>query len=163
MASTAATLAVAGLILPYAHDGRRAGPLAAGVPAVSGPRTCRRRRRVASRRPPARTDAGQDAGPTGTKRYGGPGLTVPSLPALPELPLPTPDIPDVSPVPKVPVPDLTVPDLSSAPDLPAVPDVPAVPDLPTASDLSSTPLPKPPLPTDAPEANTSVPQVPSQP
>ncbi|WP_405805110.1 sigma-70 family RNA polymerase sigma factor [Streptomyces sp. NBC_00210] len=163
VASTAATLAVAGMILPYAHDWDGPDRSRPAVPAVSGSADVPSPTAGGESPAPGSTDAGQDAGPTGTKRYGGPGLTVPSLPALPELPLPTPDIPDVSPVPKVPVPDLTVPHLSSAPDLPAVPDVPAVPDLPTASDLSSTPLPKPPLPTDAPEANTSVPQVPSQP
>ncbi|MFF3458931.1 sigma-70 family RNA polymerase sigma factor [Streptomyces sp. NPDC002730] len=155
VASTAATLAIAGLILPYAHDGDGPHRSRPAIPAVSESADVQSPTAGGvTPAPGSRTDAGQGAGPAGTQRYGGPGITVPSLPALPELPLPTPDIPDVSTLPKVPVPDLTgVPDLASAPDLPAVPDLPA------ASGVPSAPLPKQPLPTDVPEAKTSVPQV----
>ncbi|NUK09071.1 sigma-70 family RNA polymerase sigma factor [Streptomyces lunaelactis] len=157
VASTAATLAVAGLILPYAHDGDGPHRSRPAVPAVSEFTDVQSPTAGgAAPAPGSSTDAGQGAGTAGTQRYVGPGLIVPPLPALPDLPLPAPDmpdIPDVTAVPAIPVPDLTaVPDLTSAPDLPAVPDLPA------ASELPSVPLLRQPLPTE-PEANASVPQV----
>ncbi|MFF0063094.1 sigma-70 family RNA polymerase sigma factor [Streptomyces sp. NPDC005279] len=150
LASTAATLAVAGLILPYVHDADGPQRSRPAVPAVSGFADVQSPPASGAAPSPGSTNAGQ--GTAGTQEYGAPGLTVPPLPPLPELPLPTPDIPnipDVSAVPAVPVPDLTaVPDLTSAPDLPAVPDLP---DLPAASDVPSQPLP-----TKVPEADASV-------
>ncbi|MEJ8660721.1 sigma-70 family RNA polymerase sigma factor [Streptomyces sp. MS1.AVA.4] len=122
-ASTAATLVVAGFVLPYAHDEERpavspATSQAAEVWPGDGP----------AGPPAADTSAGPTTAPT-------PGVTAPSggvpvpplLPeaALPSLPrLPAPAVPAVPTVPEVP----EVLDVQDLPDVPDVPDVPAVPE-----------------------------------
>ncbi|MFD8197779.1 RNA polymerase sigma factor [Streptomyces wuyuanensis] len=91
VASTAATLAVVGLILPYAHDGDRPAPSRPSSPAVS----------------PARNGDGAEP-----PRGHSPALVpLPEVP-LPELPLgtpPVPDIPRMPVVPELPLPPVAVP------------------------------------------------------
>ncbi|MBX9359744.1 sigma-70 family RNA polymerase sigma factor [Streptomyces sp. WAC04114] len=142
VASTAATLAVAGFVLPYALDGGGGGP--ASKPSVSVP-------------PEA-------LGPDGDGRVGTPGspgsssapavpggraakapadgpllpLSVPSLPeaSVPPLPsLPAPEVPRVPDVPKVP----ELPELSGVTETPGLSDVPEVPDVPDVAVESAVP------------------------
>ncbi|MBT2389248.1 sigma-70 family RNA polymerase sigma factor [Streptomyces sp. ISL-1] len=143
--STAATLVVAGFVLPYVHDwdGPGAGPTPSKVADVRSPDHGRAEPSDAGT--PAKTASGTTM--SGTDAPGG---TQPVLPSLPEVTLPplpplsTPDVPrvpDVPPVPVVPeVPD--VPLMTVAPEVTA-PSVPAGP-LPTPS--ASAPLPRPSLP-----------------
>ncbi|NWF26554.1 sigma-70 family RNA polymerase sigma factor [Streptomyces sp. PKU-EA00015] len=138
VASTAATLAVAGLVLPYAPGGDTPGPRPA-TPAVA---------------------TSQEPGP------GGPGPTAPSPlgsreeqpvpsggakrrsePVLPELPLP-----EVS-LPPLPLRTSSVPRLPVLPEGVEVPEVP-VPDVPSATsqlpELTPPPVPTPSVPVPVP-------------
>ncbi|MFF9114716.1 sigma-70 family RNA polymerase sigma factor [Streptomyces massasporeus] len=144
VASTAATLAVAGFVLPYALDGGGGGGGPASKPSVSVP-------------PEA-------LGPDGDGRVGTPGspgsssapavpggraakapadgpllpLSVPSLPeaSVPPLPsLPAPEVPRVPDVPKVP----ELPELSGVTETPGLSDVPEVPDVPDVAVESAVP------------------------
>ncbi|MEV6650818.1 sigma-70 family RNA polymerase sigma factor [Streptomyces sp. NPDC051219] len=140
VASTAATLVVAVLVLPYVHDEDRqvsprpATPSTSQAADVTTPGHDRTR--------PSAERPGPPAG-DGTAASPGDGLPVPSsLPALPPVPLPalpTPDVPDVPavpavpevPLPEVPLPSSAVPAPSVPVDVPGVPEVPAAPDAPT--------------------------------
>ncbi len=140
VASTAATLAVAGLILPYVHDGDGPASPRPASPAVSQAADTRESDRERTARPPADTSARtQESG----QPSGGPVLTPLLLPGVPLPPLPldasaVPGVPEVPAVPKVPVPDL--PDLPSAPLPPASLPSPPPPSLP-AKDLPAENLP----------------------
>ncbi|QTE01814.1 RNA polymerase sigma factor [Streptomyces cyanogenus] len=137
--STAATLVVAGFVLPYALDG--------GDPAVPAPQPA-----VSSGTQPLRSDGTGGAVPPQTRRPSAaepsraatrPPTGEPALPALPELPVKS----VVPSVPSVP----TVPSLPSAPSVPSVPSLPSAPTLPSAAALASAPsVPSVSLPTPTP-------------
>jgi hypothetical protein len=146
-ASTAATLVVAGFVLPHAFDagGDAHGP--APRPAVSGGGQALRPDSTGRVRTPGiRTPSPAASRPAGRKAAPAPGdssrapLSVPSLPEVSALP-------DLSPsaVPQVP----GVPQLPSAPSLPATSAIPSAPALPTL-----TPAPEAPA---APAAPVTVP------
>lgn len=135
VASTAATLAVVGLILPYAHDGDRPAPSRPSSPAVS----------QAADDAPAGRGPQPTAPASGRAAWHGDGAEPrprdhsPALVPLPEVPLPklplgTPPVPDI---PKMPV----VPELPLPPA--AVPQVP----VPGPTAAASATLPADPLPT----------------
>ncbi|MBC9730432.1 RNA polymerase sigma factor [Streptomyces sp. TRM68367] len=138
--STAATLAVAGLVLPYALDGDGDGGAPAQRPAAVSP----------------------SADPLPTEETGGARASEPREPATPPdrtpkaspsggspLPLSVPDLPEVSlsPLPALPTPE--VPQVPDVPELPKVPDVPDTPDLPDTPNVTDTP-PEPTVPSDTP-------------
>ncbi|WP_328394633.1 sigma-70 family RNA polymerase sigma factor [Streptomyces sp. NBC_00390] len=161
--STAATLAVVGLVLPHVRDVD--GPSSSRPPFPAISQAAEAQSPGAGGGPPApgsRTDTGQRSGTTGPQQSGAPGLDVPVLPGLP---LPTPAVPEVATVPEGLVSGL--PSLPSAPDLPAVPGgpgaaavpdapagpkVPGVPAEPSASGLPSVRAPEGALPGDTPQA-----------
>ncbi|MFD5426778.1 sigma-70 family RNA polymerase sigma factor [Streptomyces sp. NPDC127084] len=126
VASTAATLAMAGLILPYAHDAegpssRRPSPSvseAAETVPGAGPTAST----PADGRGPGRSSTTTRPGPSGHGR-----ALVPALPQVPQVPLTAPavpGIPEVTAVPEVSVPEVPVPDLPAAPDPGDTPEVP---------------------------------------
>jgi RNA polymerase sigma factor (sigma-70 family) len=145
IASTAATLVVAGFVLPYALDGGGGAgtvPRPSVAPGAGGPRTdgtgtggTRR-----SLDPAAATATPRTAGSSGD---GGPPAVQLSVPPLPEVSAPT--------VPKVP----GLPKVSGVPALPGVTDLPDLPSAPAGSALPS--LPSAPLPTPTPSALPSLP------
>lgn len=141
LASTAATLAVAGFVLPYAHDGD--GPTTRPSPAVtesgeSPPAPEPGRGPSSGVAAPSAAPAAPDDGPSAHRPAGRRGLPLPSLPALPLstpvgevtedlMPaLPTPSLP---PLPSASVPSGAVPTPSGVlPDaLPSVTGAPALP------------------------------------
>ncbi|AZQ34350.1 sigma-70 family RNA polymerase sigma factor [Streptomyces cyaneochromogenes] len=146
VASTAATLAVAGFVLPYAMDGGDGGGGTAPQPVVASPD-------AEALRPEGddggRTDGGNRPTATAAERRatGSPSgesflpLSVPSLPPVPEV--------SVSPLPKLSAPEVPqVPELPEVPDLPVTPStvptdtaLPSVPDAPTAVPSASLPVP----------------------
>lgn len=156
VASTAATLAVAGFVLPYALDGGGDGGGTTPRPAVASPG-------VETSRP----DGSAGGGPRGNRptatvaergAAGAPSgeslrpLSVPSLPevAVPAVsvsPLPVlsaPEVPQVTELPELP----GVPDLSGGQDLSEIPEVPETDDLPV--EPSAVPSASLPLPTATP-------------
>ncbi|OUD00251.1 RNA polymerase sigma factor [Streptomyces swartbergensis] len=162
VASTAASLAVAGFVLPYALDGSGGGGGRPPRPAVASPgaeavrpdsgggdRTPRGNGSTA-----AAAERGAAESPVGESFLP---LSVPSVPSLPEVPdvpevpvspLPALSVPEVPQVPDVPKPD--VPDLPVEPSavptdtaVPAVPEAPEAPAVPSASLPAPTPSPLP--------------------
>ncbi|MFE9646378.1 sigma-70 family RNA polymerase sigma factor [Streptomyces sp. NPDC006365] len=153
-ASTAATLAVAGFVLPYAYDGDGDG--SAPRPTVSGPAETLRpdgSGRDGAPDPREATDVTAvpepGASPSADDRSVLP-LSVPPLPevslsALPELS--APDVPQVPEIPGV----SGLPDVSAEPELPGTPRDAAVPvesSVSTKPDSADVPSPQPPI--DAP-------------
>ncbi|MBZ9645125.1 RNA polymerase sigma factor [Streptomyces sp. PSKA30] len=149
VAGTAATLAVAGFVLPYAHDwdGQGTAPRAAVSPVPEAWQ--RPDSEGGGTSPDARElpTASRTGAPEATRTPGDRPLLPLSVPSLPEVPLssgpelPTPEMPAVPEVPAVPavptVPDVPeLPGISAAPD---VPDLPEVPDHPTAPDTPEPP------------------------
>ncbi|MDQ1049680.1 sigma-70 family RNA polymerase sigma factor [Streptomyces sp. V4I2] len=118
-ASTAATLAVAGLVLPYAYDADGQG--SAPRPAVSGPAEALRpdgSGRAAAPHARQLADATPTPGPGAASLSAGEQSLVPlSVPPLPEVAL-------------SPLPELSAPDVPTVPRLPSVSGVPALPDTP---------------------------------
>ena len=133
--STAATLVVAGFVLPYTLDGGGNGnspalrpPISSDAQVPGGQATGRgRASRTPAPKPSARAARGRTPSPTR-------GMSLPlrvSAPSLPEAP--------ASPLPKLPAPQ--VPGLRTAvPGLPTRPAASSVPSLPPASALPVTPL-----------------------
>ncbi|GGO98443.1 RNA polymerase sigma factor [Wenjunlia tyrosinilytica] len=146
MVSTAASLAVLGLSVPYAHDPQPSRPPQSStsyrtpgpaLPGHQGP-------------PPVWDDTKAQSRADGTlppspgRGSGGPqdllpALTLPTMPGLPAIPgLPSgavasvPQVPDVPSVPSVP-PMSDVPPVPSVPDVPDVPSTPKVPSVPSLS------------------------------
>ncbi|MFF8392783.1 sigma-70 family RNA polymerase sigma factor [Streptomyces sp. NPDC016172] len=154
VASTAATLAVAGFVLPYALDGGGSGGGPASKPSVSGP--------PEALRPDGDGRMGTPGSPGSSSAPAVPGgraaqspadgpllpLSVPSLPeaSVPPLPaLSAPEVPQVPDVPKVPeLPELS--GVTETPGLPDVSDVPEVPGVPVGSATPSVVLPTPATP-----------------
>lgn len=139
-ASTAATLVVAGFVLPYAHDWGGSGASPSKPSGVQTPDHGRAEPPAA--RTPARTASGTAT--SGTDATGGQLPPLPSLPKVTLPPLPAPDVPEVPDIPEVPdvplitdAPRMTVP--SVPPATPPVPEPPATPSAPA-------PLPPPSLP-----------------
>ncbi|QHA07968.1 sigma-70 family RNA polymerase sigma factor [Streptomyces broussonetiae] len=152
--STAATLAVAGLVLPYALNAGGKGNGAAPRPAVSSDAQVRRSDatgrgltlRTRTSPPPAPGARSRTPSPTGGKSRPLP-VPVPSLPGVSSSALPGLSAPQVPRLPGVPkVPDLpTRSAASSVPSLPPAPTVPAAPfsaPVPAPRTSSSTPSPK---------------------
>ncbi|MEV0170119.1 sigma-70 family RNA polymerase sigma factor [Streptomyces sp. NPDC050803] len=146
LASTAATLAVAGFVLPYAHDGSGQG---------TTPRTSVSPVPEAWQRPDTEGRAASPD-PRGRTAAPAPGATqAPRTPAdRPLLPLAVPPVPEVPEVPLASGPELPTPEVPAVPDLPDLPGVPTAPDVrdlpltvpslptaPTASDAPTAPLP----------------------
>ncbi|GHD86936.1 hypothetical protein GCM10010508_16740 [Streptomyces naganishii JCM 4654] len=163
--STAATLVVAGFVLPYALDEGGSGNSPAPRPAVSsdaravGGEAAGREPAPGSPAPsPSAPGArGRTPMPTPTPTpTGGTALplrvAVPSLPVVSASPLPKLPVPKVAGVPKVAalptaVPGLpaTVPDLpttSAASSRPSLPPAPAVPAVPLSAPAPTTPSPR---------------------
>lgn len=146
-ASTAATLAVAGFVAPYAHDWSQDGPSPSPVTSgVTGVHTADGARpplssptvpAISERRPGPDARSGAPSSPPLLPKPALPSL--PALPAVPEVPeVPgMPDVPDVPDVPEVAVPsvpplpsgNVTTLDTPSAPAAPPVPvaEPPALP------------------------------------
>ncbi|MEV6839006.1 sigma-70 family RNA polymerase sigma factor [Streptomyces sp. NPDC051133] len=143
--STAATLAVAGFVLPYALGTGGTGNGPAPRPAVSGDAPSRHsdaagrkptlRTRVSS--PPVAGARSRTPAPTGGASLP---LPVPSLPDVSSSPLPglsAPQVPRVSGVPEV-------PDLPTGPAASSVPSLPPAPAAPAAAFSSPVPAPRTP-------------------
>ncbi|RNL73353.1 sigma-70 family RNA polymerase sigma factor [Streptomyces sp. I6] len=173
-ASTAATLAVAGFVVPYAQPGDGPGP----SPATSETADVRTAGDGAGRSGEERNGAGQGVPkgplptPPGVPGAPGAGLPVPPLlpgPVLPSLPpvaapevpsvpaMPgTTGIPAISAIPATPaIPEL--PDASGAPPLPEASGVPGLPDLPADPDGAAQEAPA------APRAAATAPAAPAEP
>ncbi|MEV5342221.1 sigma-70 family RNA polymerase sigma factor [Streptomyces sp. NPDC052676] len=144
VASTAVTLAVAGLVLPYDHDDaehRSAAPRTSVAPAPQETGPSVRQHPYGEGRGPER-DARPVAGPAPRDPRPAPGRTL----RLP-VPTPVPDLPDLAPTPTLQAPALPTAQVPALPDtsaLPALPDDSAIPALPA--------LPEPPAPPGTPEA-----------
>ncbi|MER7401018.1 sigma-70 family RNA polymerase sigma factor [Streptomyces sp. NPDC000070] len=166
VASTAASLAVAGFVLPYALDGSGGGGGTVPRPAVASPdaeavrpdgggggRAPRGPRE--SEPTAAAAERGAAASPAGESFLP---LSLPSPPSLSAVPVPdVPDLPDLPDVPDVPVPP--VPSLA-APEVPHVPDVPKpdVPDLPVEPSAVPTDTAVPAVPADPAAPSASLPE-----
>jgi RNA polymerase sigma factor (sigma-70 family) len=143
-ASTAATLVVAGFVLPYAHDWGGGGT--APRPSVSDTAQTTEVRGTDAggrTRDPAARDVTTPptAGSAKERRSSGDGLlakvSVPPLPGVSGDPLPTlsaPAVPDVPQVPAVPV----VPRVPSVPELPRLPQAPDASSVPAVPDVTAT-------------------------
>ncbi|WP_210586832.1 RNA polymerase sigma factor [Streptomyces sp. GESEQ-35] len=138
VASTAATLAVAGFVLPYTLDGSGDGGGTAPRPAVTSPGTEALRpdgsgggrtprddepTAMAAERRAAESPSGDSFLP----------LSVPPLPEVPEVP--------VAPLPVLSAPE--IPQVPEIPDVPELPEVPGVPDLPVEPSAVPTPTVSP--------------------
>ncbi|MFI8892607.1 sigma-70 family RNA polymerase sigma factor [Streptomyces paradoxus] len=173
VASTAASLAVAGFVLPYALDGSGGGGGTPPRPAVATPdaETLRPDGGGEGRTPrgteptAAAAERGAAGDPVGDSFLP---LSVPSLPEVPGV-AQVPDVPEVPDLPDVPdlpeVPAAPLPGLS-APEVPQVPDVPDVADLPVElsavpTDTAATTVPEAPETFDAP--STSLPELTASP
>ncbi|MER5575681.1 RNA polymerase sigma factor [Streptomyces massasporeus] len=162
VASTAASLAVAGFVLPYALDGSGGGGGAAPRPAVATPdaETMRPDGGGEGRTPRGTesTTAAAERGAAGAPA--GESFLPLSVPSLPEVPVvaQVPEVPDLPQVPAAPLPGL------SAPEVPQVPDVPDLPVEPSAvstdvADTADTAVPEAPEASDAPSISIPAPDV----
>ncbi len=159
VASTAATLAVAGFVLPHTLDGNGNGDGTAPRPAVASPDG------TEALRPDGRGEGATPRGNTptatsGERRAAG------SLADESFLPLSAPPLPKVPDVPKVsvsPLPVLSAPEVPlvpGVPDVPGMPDAPDVPGLPGIPGLSAEPSVGPTDTAAVPDASTAVPSTP---
>ncbi|WP_112471071.1 RNA polymerase sigma factor [Streptomyces triticisoli] len=150
--SAAATLAVAGFVLPHTLDASGDGahtPVPKPAPssdarAVRADDTGQRVGVSATRKAAAPTSAapgrGTGAGPTGPSTDG---TFLPlSVPTVPEVPT-APEVPSLPAVPSVRLLAPEIPDLPTAPGLPTTSDLPTAPDLPVKSAVPSAPHPVP--------------------
>ncbi|MEU0271289.1 sigma-70 family RNA polymerase sigma factor [Streptomyces sp. NPDC006307] len=137
-ASTAATLAVAGFVLPHAQD-RPARERPASAPVTSGAADVR----APSRQPSPSPSATPTYTPSPAASMRTPAdRTAPPQPPLPSLPLPTPTLPEVPPLPGVP----GVPEVTKVAEVPKVrvPELPLPPvELPVPVPTSDVELPTP--------------------
>ena len=164
VASTAASLAVAGFVLPYALDGSGGGGGTAPRPAVATPDAETMRPDGGGEgRTPRGTEPTAAAGERGAAGAPvGESFLPLSVPSLPEVPVVAqvpgvPEVPDLPEVPAAPLPGL------SAPEIPQVPDVPDLPVEPSAvpTDTAATAVPEAPETSDAP--STSFPELTASP
>ncbi|MFI8233893.1 sigma-70 family RNA polymerase sigma factor [Streptomyces sp. NPDC085900] len=149
VASTAATLAVAGFVLPYALDGgggTTTGPHSSVTPGAGAVRTDSTGTGRARQSPAPSATSATSTTPPSTESPGDGTRVVPlSVPPLPQVSAPT--------VPKV-------PGIPSVPRVSGLPTVTHLPDLPTTPAESAVPtpaVPSVPLPTSALSALPSVP------
>ncbi|MEU7278585.1 sigma-70 family RNA polymerase sigma factor [Streptomyces sp. NPDC045431] len=145
-ASTAATLAVAGFVLPHAQDRPPAQDRPASAPVTSGAADVRPTA-VAPSPSPSRTPAPAPAATPSTKPapVDRTAPAQPPLRSLPSLPLPTPTLPEVPPLPAVP----EVGNVAEVPPLPEVPEL-RVPEAPLPAVDLPAPVPVPQLPSELP-------------
>ncbi|MGW0610098.1 RNA polymerase sigma factor [Streptomyces sp. NPDC002788] len=149
VASTAASLAVAGFVLPFALDGSGGGGGAAPRPAVASPgaETLRPDGGGGGRTPGGNEPTTAAAERGAAESPAGESFLPLSVPSLPEVP----DVADVPVVPVSPLPALPAPEVPQVPDVPK-PDVPGLPVEPSA------------VPTDtAAPASPAVPEAPKAP
>ncbi len=139
LASTAATLVVAGFVLPYTLDGGGDGGSAprpsVGSPGVQTLRPEGSGQAATARRTRPTGDAADRKTQTSPAGESFRPLSVPSLPDVP-------DVPDVPAVPKVavsPLPTLSAPELPQVPQVPSVSELPETPDLPVGSTAPTLP------------------------
>ncbi|WP_261989350.1 sigma-70 family RNA polymerase sigma factor [Streptomyces sp. uw30] len=145
--STAATLAVAGFVLPYVLEGGGDGGGRAPQPTVASPRAETLRSddvgagRTYRGNRPTSADRKADESPASESLLP---LTVPTLPKVSMSPLPVLSAPTVPSAPEVP----DVPELPEVPDLPVTPPavptdvaLPAIPDASTVVPSASLPVP----------------------
>ncbi|MBT2417406.1 sigma-70 family RNA polymerase sigma factor [Streptomyces sp. ISL-22] len=154
VASTAATLAVTGFVLPYALDGNGNGDGdgTAPRPAVASPGDAE------ALRPGGSGEGRTPRGNTPTATSGDRGAA--DSPAAESfLPLSVPPLPEVPDVPASPLPTLSAPEVPAVPDVPEVPEVPDVPNLPDIPDLPTEPPVDPTATTTLPDLPTAVPSV----
>ncbi|MFF2205601.1 sigma-70 family RNA polymerase sigma factor [Streptomyces sp. NPDC058145] len=149
--STAATLVVAGFVMPFALDGGRHGSGPVPRPAtssdaqvLSGEAAGRGRTPgTPATSPSAPGDWVRTPSPTGETSLL-PGSEAPKVPSLPDVSasaLPKLSVTRVPQVPSAPVLTAAAPDLPTAvPDLPTKPAVPSLPSLPPASAAPAAPL-----------------------
>lgn len=156
VASTAASLAVAGFVLPYALDGSGGGGGTAPRPAVATPDAETMRPDGGGEgRTPRGTEPTAAAGERGAAGApAGESFLPLSVPSLPEVPVVAqvpgvPEVPDLPEVPAAPLPGLSAPEIPPVPDVPdlpvepsAVPTDTAVPEAPETSDAPSTSFPE---------------------
>lgn len=141
--STAATLVVAGFVLPYALDGGGDGNGPAPRPAVSGHAQVLGGEAAGRGRAPG-TPATSPSTPGDRGRTLGeetsllPGAVAPRMPKVPSLPdvsasaLPKLSVPRVPQVPAAPGLTAAAPDLPTKPAVPSLPSLPSVPAVPAA-------------------------------
>jgi RNA polymerase sigma factor (sigma-70 family) len=155
-ASTAATLVVAGFVLPYVGGWDGPGSTQPAAPTVSQAADSRTPHSGRSMSPAAESLPAATPAAPGTGSPGDGALVIPSLQdlPLPPLPLTTPGVPEVPRVPQVPVPEVPVPAVS----VPSVPKVPA----PTVSvpAVPEVPVPSASVPVDVPETQDVTVEVP---
>ncbi|MEV8556971.1 sigma-70 family RNA polymerase sigma factor [Streptomyces sp. NPDC051917] len=153
--STAATLVVAGFVLPYALDAGGNGSDPVPRPAVSA--DARPLRTGATGREPSpetRAASTTVAGASGRTPSPTAGTTLP-------LPVSVPSLPDVS---SSPLPNLPAPRIPQVPDVPQAPGLPTAPDLPaTSAAVAPSPPPTPALPSTGLPVSTPVPSNTPQP
>ncbi|WP_306187459.1 RNA polymerase sigma factor [Streptomyces sp. MK5] len=146
--STAATLVVAGFMLPYALDGGGSGNGPAPRPAISSDAQVVGGEAASRGRAPG-TPAPSPSAPGARGRTATPSggtssplrVPVPSLPEASASPLSKLSVPQVPEVPKVPGLPATVPSLpATVPDLPTTSAVSSIPSLPPASAVPAVPL-----------------------
>ncbi|MEW2258654.1 sigma-70 family RNA polymerase sigma factor [Streptomyces sp. NPDC047869] len=149
--STAATLVVAGFVMPFALDGSRHGSGPVPRPVISSEEQVLSGEAAGGGRTPgtpatspsARGDWVRTPSPTGETSLL-PGSEAPKVPSLPDVPasaLPKLSVTRVPQVPEVPVVTAATPDLRTAvPDLPTKQAVPSLPSLPPASAVPAAPL-----------------------
>ncbi|MDU8997805.1 sigma-70 family RNA polymerase sigma factor [Streptomyces mirabilis] len=130
--STAATLVVAGFVLPYVHDGDRQG---------TAPRPSVSRMAQATK---------QTVRPDGVGRVAAPNArdlssASASHAATPTMP-PGDDVRSLLPLSVPPLPDASLSPVPSVPDVPGVSDLPSVPGLPDLAATSTVPTTPPALP-----------------
>ncbi|PAZ16821.1 RNA polymerase subunit sigma [Streptomyces sp. SA15] len=143
--STAATLAMAGFVLPYALDGGGNAP--APRPSVShGTETPRPDGATGGSRPPEPDAVSPTVTATASQPAESPGdgsllpLSLPSLPTVSAPAVPqVPEVPDIPALPEV----TDLPEVTAPPGLRDVPDMPDVPIEPTAPAVPSAALPTP--------------------
>ncbi|MEU0244930.1 sigma-70 family RNA polymerase sigma factor [Streptomyces sp. NPDC006235] len=162
VASTAASLAVAGFVLPYALDGGGSGGGGGGATprpvAVSPDADTLRPDSGGGGRPPRGNEPTAAAAEQGAAESPAAESFLPlSVPSLPDAPI-IQDVPDVPDVPVSSLPSLSAPDVPQVPDVPE-PDVPdllvepsavptdtAVPEIPEVPATPSASLPEPTVP-----------------
>ncbi|MBT2489480.1 sigma-70 family RNA polymerase sigma factor [Streptomyces sp. ISL-96] len=155
-ASAAATLAVVGLIVPFAYEPAPPGPVRSGTSeAREDVDTAGYSENPAARSvSPASPDS--SASPASSVRPDAAGSAARSGEASPTglpTPLPVVPVPEV-PVPEVPVPEVALPEVSpplpAAPEAPRLPAAPPLPSAPPLPDTTAVPDAVGAVPTDAP-------------
>ncbi|MFC5219144.1 RNA polymerase sigma factor [Streptomyces coerulescens] len=138
VAGTAATLAVAGFVMPYTLDGGGDGGGTAPRPAAATPgaETLRPDGAGEGRTPQGNAPAATAAERKAVESRSGESILPLSVPPLP--PLPEPSVPEV---PVSPLPVLSAPEVAQVTELPELPETPDLPVEPSGVPSASLPLP----------------------